>query len=227
MKAIAVFLVLLFVGIMATATSVEVGAATTISWNGGTPIVVQNTLTVAPGTDCTGVVQSMYVSELKSSYLVCRYGDERLKIGYVSRNGSPQGVVGFPYSNDLHLLEGVCTGVACRYSADQDMLVTQQPISQYGWGTVVFLHVSQRIKQVHPTNGVTTYVFDGSNPDYIVRNTDGRYIWTGAYNISDNGKWLVVELRDAGLAVINTDTFEARQVLNTGRIYGFGFDPTM
>lgn len=227
MKAIAVLLVLLFVGIMATTASVEVGAATTISWNGGTPIVVQNTLTVAPGTDCNGAVQSMYVSELKSSYLVCRYGDERLKIGYVSRNGSPQGVVGFPYSNDLHLLEGVCTGVACRYSADQDTLVTQQPISQYGWGTVVFLHVSQRIKQVHPTNGVTTYVFDGSNPDYIVRNTDGRYIWTGAYDISDNGKWLVVELRDAGLAVINTDTFEARQIVNTGRIYGFGFDPTM
>lgn len=226
MKASAVFLVLLFVGIMATVTPVDVGA-TTISWNGGTPIVVQNTLTVAPGTDCTGVVQSMYVSELKSSYLVCRYGDERLKIGYVSRNGSPQGVVGFPYSNDVHILEGVCTGVTCRYSADQDMLVTQRPISQYGWGTVVFLHVSQRIKQVHSTSGVTTYVFDGSNPDYSVRNADGRYIWTGAYDISDNGKWLVVELRDAGLAVINTDTFEARQVLNTGRIYGFGFDPTM
>ena len=171
-------------------------------------------------------MQDVVVAELKMSNRVCLYGDERLKIGYFSNGGHVVGVVGFAYSNEVHLLEGVCGGVKCRYSADQDMIVTQQSVSQYGLGIVVYRHVSERINQVRSATGEVQYVFNASQPDYAVKDDTGRYVWTPTYALSENGDWLVVELRDRGLAVIDTRTFEARQVVMSGYTYGYGFDPS-
>lgn len=227
MKAVAVFLVVLFVGVIVSAIPVNVAALGSPTWNGGAAIVTQNSLlSTNASSNCAGYTQDLFISELKTSTRVCVYGDERLKIGYFSRGGPYIGVVGFPYSNEMHVLEGICGGMTCRYSADKDMIVTQQSVSQFGWGVVVYLHVSERIKQTRSSTGDVQYVFDATNPDYAVKNDVGRYIWTPSFAISENGKWVVVELRDMGLALIDTDSFSIRQIITNGYKYGYGMDPT-
>ena len=218
---------MLFAGTMVCITSVNASATVPLLWTNGVSTVSQNTpLSGDSNNGCTGYMQDVMVTELKASNRACLYGDDRLKIGYFSNGGPSVGVVGFAYSNEVHVLEGVCNGVKCRYSVDQDMIVTQQQISQYGMGVVAYRHVSERINQVRSSTGEVRYVFDSSHPDYAVTDDSGRYIWTPTYALSENGDWLAVELRDRGLAVIDTRTFEARQVVMSGNAYGYGFNPS-
>jgi hypothetical protein len=106
------------------------------------------------------------------------------------------------------------------------VLVTQQQVSQFGRGLVVFRHASSRIKQLIVSNSVVRYVFDTSHPDYEMKNDAGRYVWTPTFSISANGRWVVAELYDQGTVTLDLDTLTARQITTDGYLYGRGMDPT-
>lgn len=220
------FLVLFFVGVGVQVTSDKANASEPPSWTNGASTILQSIpLAETPNTACSGYLQERVIVELDTLRSMCLYGDEHLTIGSSTKaNGSRIGVVGLPYGHDMHILEGVCEGLPCQYSSDKDMLVSMEPVGQYGWGIVVFFHASQRIRQV-PAIGGMKYVFDTTQPDYKVKNDVGRYLWTPTFDVSENGKWIVAELRDAGLVLINTDTFTARHIITAGYKYGYGMDP--
>ncbi|HEY8992821.1 MAG TPA: SGNH/GDSL hydrolase family protein [Candidatus Microsaccharimonas sp.] len=225
MKPGLVFLGVLVAVVVASSTTVTVRALGDASWTSAPPTVTQTaTVAGATGNTCAGFLQDMAIAELSSTYKVCANGDDGLKIGYFSSGGPYRGAVAFPYSNGAHLLEGVCGGVICRYSADTDILVTQQSVGQYGVGVVVYKHASDRIHRVQ-SDGVTKYVFDANHPDYAVKNDAGRYLWTPSFGVSENGQWLVLELRDAGIAVVDMNSFSERHIVMNGYRYGYGMDP--
>jgi len=226
MKAIAVFLVVLFSGIMGAFVSDTAQAESGYSWTAGQASVLQRSYQSGSFTNtCMGYQQDLMVSELQMLQKVCVYGDDRLKIGHIGSAGSLRAVVGFPYDTEIHILEGICSGLACRYSADQDMIVSQTPTSAFGWSVVVYKHVSERIKQTRLVGGEIRYSFDSSQPEYVAKDLSGGYLWTPSYAISRNGKWIVMEVQEKGMVVVNTDTFEARQITSSGALYGRGFDP--
>jgi hypothetical protein len=104
------------------------------------------------------------------------------------------------------------------------MLVTQRSTSPSTQGMVLFKHASDRIHRIQ--HGMTTsYVFASEEPDYAVKNDVGRYLGTASFGVSDNGRWLVVEVRDSGLVLIDTDDFSQRHIITTGYKYGYGLDP--
>jgi hypothetical protein len=228
-RAVVSFLVLVFVvgciGILHASPVVAQGGS---SWATGTPTVVQDIeYPVTIPTGCSGIVQSHFVSELDSTKSLCVYGNSQLEIGTFQENYTRMAVVKFPLSNTFHELEGVCRGAPCVYSPHKDMIVTQQPVGRYSLGIVVYLSVSQRIKTISTTPGIVQYVFDTAHPDYEMKNEIGTYIWNPTFAISENGDWIVAELRGAGLALVNTDTFSGRQITTSEYGYGYGMDPSI
>jgi hypothetical protein len=225
-KALAVILVLFLVGLGGLCYSTHAIAARGSLWTNGPAIVAkQSILSVNPNDSCPTYRQQLSIDELDGKQNVCIYGDERLKIGTFSDAGNNEAAVEFPYSNTMHVLRGICSTV-CRYSADSDVLVTQQQASQYVWGLVVYQHASDRIKRVISADSTVSYVFDASHPDYEMKNDAGRYIWTPSFGLSDNGMWVVAELYDTGLAIVDVKTSTARQITTNGYQYGYGINPT-
>jgi hypothetical protein len=224
MRRSAGFLVLVFASVVGFSASVN--ASADALWSHGAPTVLSNTeVTKNLGPYCTGDKQNVVVTGLTATYTACMYGSARLKIGYFGEAGLYRGVVKFSFSDDVHLLDGVCDKVVCNYSADSDILVTLQPIDANTQGLVVYRHASKRIHRL-AFNSDVTYTFDVSHPDYEVKNDAGTPIWAFSFTLSDNGKWLVVELHNSGLALINTDSFVTRQIITSGYQHGYGMDPS-
>ena len=220
-----VFLVLLFLIVICNTTSA--GAAQTPSWLIGAPTVVKNVPSSGGlGGGCAGYTQDRMISELQMKHEVCLFGDDRMGFGYFSNGGPYRAVVQLPLSNELHDLGGACNGTMCRYSADTDMLVMLQRIEQYSWGLVVYDDASHRVTRTQSINGSVQYGFDITNPSFEIKNDVGRYIATPSFALSDNGKWIVAELHNKGIAVINTENFSTRQIATAGHLYGYGMDPS-
>jgi hypothetical protein len=226
MKTRIVFLLVVVCGAVVAFSDAAVHASGGGAWSVATPrIVKRSQLPVDPDNRCPTYKQEVFVTELGSAREACLYGDERLKIGTIYEGNATRAVVGFSYSSTMHILGGICLTV-CRYSADTDTLVTQQLIGQYTWGLVVFSHASERIQRTSVSATTTEYTFDTQNPDYRIKNDTGRFVSTQSFALSNNGKWIVAELRDKGIAVIDTSTFAVRQITAEGYRYGFGMDPS-
>lgn len=226
MKALAVIFVLFFVGLTGLCVSSNALALQGSLWTEGPAVIARSSaLAVSSNGSCPTYKQDIFVAELGAPRNICMYGDERLRIGTYTEGGGDNAVVEFPYSNTMHVLKGIC-GSTCYYAADTDVLVTQQQVSQYGRGLVVFQHASARIKQVISPPSAVSYVFDASNPDYEMKNDAGRYIWTPSFSVSSNGKWVVAELYGSGTVVLDLATLTARQITTEGYLYGRGMDPT-
>ena len=226
MKALAVVLMLLVVGLVTCCFSSRAFASTGSLWSEGAPVIAK-TSPMATGADtaCTTYRQEVLVAEIGETRNACIYGDERLKIGTFFENGRERAAVEFPYSNAMHLLEGMCSDT-CRYSADTDVLATQQQVSQYGRGFVLYRHASDRIKRVVSPTLAVSYVFDASNPDYEMKNDAGRYTYNPSFGFSSNGRWVVAELYESGLAIVDVDTLTTRQITGDGILYGRGMNPS-
>lgn len=226
-KTAAVLFVLVLASVCVCMSPSDVSANSSLGWAEVDPFVVKETpLNAPPDTNCFSYEQRMYITELRSEKDICVYGDERMMIGnFYDDTSVYRGAVRFPYSSDVHLLEGVCVAATCRYSPDTDILVTQYYPNRYGMSVVAYANASKRIVQKRSSSGVISYVFDTSRPDYVVKNTAGEDMLSPSFNISQNGYWLVIELRERGIVVVDMRTFEARQITFGGYGYGYGRDP--
>lgn len=225
MKALAVCLVLFFVGVNLVIDSVDVRADSDAIWGQGMPTILKNVPSVIDlGNGCLTYSQDVYITELHTTKSVCVYGDERLRLGYFYDGNARQAVVQLPFSNEMHILYGICT-VECRYSADTDLLVTTHQTSQYGRGLAIFKHASERVKKEVSPEGAVSYNFDTSSVDYEMKSDTGRYISTPSFAISDNGMWVAAELQGKGTAIVDTRTFTTRHIVSDGYQYGVGMDP--
>jgi len=228
MRFLTVCLVLLFAGITSIVFAQNTYAEQGDLWSDGRAVVLNKTpQTLLLERWCTTFVQDIYVTSYQASKRVCMYGDERLRIGNFNQDGANKALVQFPFSNDVYVLEGICGGVVCLYSPDEDLLVTRQPVSQIGWGLVVYKNVSSRIKRDYLSTPFVHYIFNSTNPDYVMKNDVGIPIVTPSFAISGNGKWIVAEMRDKGIVRLNTGTLETRHVGFNRYLYGFGTDPEL
>jgi hypothetical protein len=219
MKAIAIFLVILFIEMVSIMTPVIARASDAPSWVSQAPLMIRNGIyTSYEPLDCAGNLVVKGISR------ACLFGGEGLKIGYFDNGGPYEGAVQFPYSDEIYSLEGICDGALCRYDAKRDMVVTQYHHTPFGLGTAVYLHASKRIEKIYSSGSAIRYVFDTTHPDYEVKDDTGTYVWTSFFNLSDNGKWLIAELRGIGLVLIDTDTFASHQIMRTEYLYGRSVD---
>ena len=228
MRAIIALLGMIIVCCVVLGNVERAGASEERRWTGSLPVVQHDTPLVASSyANCPMAYQDVAVTGVGDKVRTCMYATGPLRFGVFLNGSSRQAVVGFAYDSGLHVLEGICVEVDCQYSDDQDILVTQQRISQFGWGVKVYAHASERIKRTM-TAGTNdgAYYFDATNPDYEIKNDIGQYVETRSYALSANGEWVIIELPGKGLALLNTKTFATRHITLSGYQYGVGMDPT-
>lgn len=227
MKVLAVsILIVFFVSIRLFLDSTTVSAIT-LSWTNGEPTIVSDMLAPAGiDTSCPTFSEDVYIDELQTTRPSCIYGNAKMRIGTFFDVNQRKAFISKPYTSEVSILQGVCESFSCQYSADQDILVTQQRVGQFAYGIIVFKHVSSRIKMSSDVSGRIRYFLSAENPDYEFRIPDKNYIWSPSYALSNNGEWLAVEIRGQGTALIRTTDFLVRQINSNGYGYDRGYDPT-
>ena len=227
MKVLAVSIsIVFFVSIYAFFDSTAV-SATVLSWTNGEPNVVSDMVaSVGIDTSCPTFSENVYIDELQTARQSCIYGNAKMRLGTFFDVNQRKAFISRPYSTEVYILRGVCEYFSCQYSADQDLLVTQQQVGPFAISLVVFKHVSSRIKMNKDPSGHISYYFSAENPDYEFRIPEKNYIWSPSYALSNNGEWLVAEIRNQGTALIRTSDFLTRHISLTGYSYDRGYDPT-
>ena len=129
---------------------------------------------------------------------------------------------GFRYDETLYELRGVCETGGCQYDATGDRLV------YYSLGERLQLHIkareamSQSLKWRYDTQTSKGYYqAESSVDDWMLRTTGGDAVGVGAYAMSRNGQWVIVELRDRGMARVHLATKQVKRISapNARRIF--------
>lgn len=198
------------------------------SWTNGPPTVAHNDPSDFDRQfACPTYIQDFKVADQSQSQRMCVFGRENsIRIGTLFLdNRVPRAAIAYPHDQEFHLLPGICQdSPGCLYSPDEDLLVMHYYASRYYFSVMVLKHVSQRLHRTSDGTGLHD-TLDVSNPDYLVGTPNGRSLGVGAIALSSNGKWLVVELRNLGVALMNLGTGEIRRIYVPGALYDVGRNP--
>lgn len=74
------------------------------------------------------------------------------------------------------------------------------------------------------TGGETIYRLADDSYEPLIPNNEGMPATTGAVGVSQNGRWMAVEVMNAGLALVNTETQQLHFFSNYKHWYGVGSD---
>ncbi len=199
------------------------------SWSNTPTVASANPIPYAGTGMCYATFQKKVVAGEPLQQDICVTGGESVRYGTYFSHNSLAHVVGFGNESKMYPLGSVCNGYpdSCIYLPATDTLVSKQYlINGIVRSLVVYRNFSKRLA---PQFGgfplVTSYTFDDSNPDYILRGDDG-YQWpVGGFGASENGKWLAVEFRQRGIGLLNIETLEMRRISALALSYGTGADP--
>lgn len=199
-------------------------SAAAFSWTSGEPTVYRSESTVFEDQPyCPTYIQKLRIEGLANEQSVCIFSNNGLKVGSFLEDGRTGRVaIAYPLDNSFHILSGVCEGLAgCLYSADQDSVV-----SRYGKGIRVYGGMKNRIHQSLGLDPLgVSYNFDTSDPLYTALDESGAVLPVGAIALSNNGKWLVMEIENKGIGLVNLETGATKRVIAPGYQYNRGFDP--
>ena len=121
-------------------------------------------------------------------------------------------------------IESICGNwQECLYSSENDLLITKQYGNNWQYQLIFYENFSQKLEfHLLPTPHFTV---NQAQPDRIATAANGEIISVGAVSLSVNGQYVVMELVNSGVALLNTKTWEFRRILALGERYGYGLDP--
>lgn len=134
----------------------------------------------------------------------------------------------------LYGIDGFSNSV--QYSPLTDTLFTTRYMQNgFAKSLYIYRNFSSRIhEQYAGTIPIKSYIFDYSNPDYVLSNSPELYnkpngypLSVGEFKVSHNGKWVAVEIRNSWIGLFNTETLQIKRVTNGAGVYGRGMDPTV
>jgi hypothetical protein len=203
--------------------------AETWSWVTSKPIVAAlNTVKDIAPTSCYDPYQLKKIAGESDPQKVCVTSDSDIKFGTYHAGGFIS-VIGFAYDDKMYKLNGLCDWYdSCLYLPNSDMLVTKGGDLIHR-SLVIYKNFLSRLTQTtNPSNLATEYNFDASNPDYTFQSASG-YVWPiGGLGVSENGRWLAIELRSRGVGLFDIETMQMKRIspIMTPH-YGTGADPEL
>lgn len=120
-----------------------------------------------------------------------------------------------------------CTAGSCFYDPALDVIVTKQRSVGQTYSIVIYRHAQQRLQKGVTVTNTVGYSFDLTEPDYVTWDSNGQSIAVNAMALSNNGRWLGVELVNNGFAIMDMATFAMTKVDNTQFSYGYGMNPSI
>ncbi|NTW61720.1 hypothetical protein HGB24_03505 [Candidatus Saccharibacteria bacterium] len=202
------------------------------SWIDKAPVVYSSTLTsgIDPGL-CSGSYQMKEISGYGDLKHTCMTNGDFMSFGIYDDGSVFKAAIGFGFDSKMYKFDmPMCRSLSdCLYLPETDTLVTKQAlVNPYVKSMVIYKNVSQRLIRHVNVNIISglSYEIDTTKPDYILQSSSG-YAWPiGGFGASDNGRWLAVELRGKGLALLDIDTLEMQIISKISLGYGVGLDPS-
>jgi len=205
---------------------------TSFLWSNAKPITYSSKIT--PYTErnyCPGFFQTKDVVGEISPVKVCITHGEKVTYGYYYVGNAYKSVISFSLDEKMYRLNSICYRYdGCFYTPESDTLVTKQyiPNGSGNKALIVYKNFTKRLHQIINSSNLTIeYNFDSTNPDYTLQ-TDSNFEWPiGGLNISNNGKWLAVEIMQRGIGLLNIETLQMKRVSTIDFRYGFGLNPSV
>lgn len=180
---------------------------------GGWEVAVSEPASFNTSAFCPTSRQIVRVQGYAAKQELCMFGGQSLQFGTFFADGSaPRVAVMFPFDSMFRVVEGLCEGSAgCIYSPQRDVVV-----SKSSGGVVVFDRVTSRL---HFSLETLTYAFDTAGPLYVFQES------IGAISLSKNGEWMVIEVKNKGIDLVDINAHDKKRIMAPGVLYGFGRDP--
>ena len=163
---------------------------------------------------CPGNFGTIAVSG-EGSIQACIMGQTTKVASYYPTQGGVGYAISFPFESTFYRLD-VCQGIwGCVYADENDTLA--------GVTGVYKQFVANLSKSVQA--GVIHYSPTEASPIFSVGQFAGRSFSPETVATSQNGKWVLAELKSYGFLRINVQTSEVRRIIAPGNDYGYGRDP--
>ena len=156
----------------------------------------------------------------------CMHGAQHDSATYRT-NGLQYLAIREPFIGKYLAIRGVCEGsLSCEYHRSSDVLVESRYVGGFMITVQVYQQASERLSW-HPSLSTAfgEYRFDASSPDYVLSDVLGNPVGSGSIAVSRNGAWLVAELRNKGIALVDLVDLTARRIVPAEYQYGRGMDP--
>lgn len=201
------------------------------SWIGDSqPEVTYSAKASNPPAPCTTTEKT--IIGFNDTRNVCIQSSGSFKFATFNYTGSIyKGAVSFGADRNMYMIsDGMCGGYYndCQYIPDKDIMISRYYYldSNFKTGFALFKNFSKKLVQTkNPLGQVTGYTFPLSTaqPDFILKkDTEVK-----SYQVSDDGDWIVAEIRDRGIIRINTDDFTVKKFTNQYHQYNVGINPGM
>lgn len=178
-----------------------------------------------PLEQCAGPTEAMPVSDGGTMTKLC-IGRRTPSITLGGVTGGASGYIRFANDSTAYPLAN-CPAVSCLYDPALDVVVTKQRSVGQTYSIVIYRHAQQRLQRGVTATNAVGYSFDLTEPDYVTWDINGQSIPTVAMALSNNGRWLGVELMNNGFAIMDMATFAMTKVDNTQFSYGYGMNPSI
>ena len=163
---------------------------------------------------CPGSFSMIAVSG-EGSINACIMGDSVRVASYASAQGGAMYAISFPNENIFYRLD-LCTGVwGCVYASENDTMVGFEGIYKNLVNNLTKTTVA----------GVIHYQLIEHQPSYVINKINSTSYQAQSMAISNNGKWVLYELKYYGFILVDVQKLEARRVVAPGVNYGLGNDP--
>jgi lysophospholipase L1-like esterase len=180
----------------------------------GGPIYTTSDVKVLDPMPCPGTFSMISVSG-EGSINACIMGESVRVASYASAQGGTMYAISFPNENIFYHLD-LCTGIwGCVYSSENDTMV--------GFEGIYKNLVSKLTKTT--VAGVVHYQLIDQQPSFVINKINNTSFQAQSLAISNNGKWVVYELKYYGFILVDVQKLEARRVVAPGVNYGLGNDP--
>lgn len=201
-----------------------------ISWTKSTP-----TLGSSLPTSNNEVYGSMYcpvdhsdvrIDGLSKPVRACMVHGDDMSFATYSRFGV---AVSFRDDKLMYPLHISCKPNTCAYLPQTDTLImTRHKVNNILYALIVYKNFSNRLERhVNPSNLSVSYYFDYQNPSYELKGSNDKYWSVVNFAGSDNGRFLAIELRERGVALLDIDNLTTKYITGRAFMYWRGVDPNI
>ena len=163
---------------------------------------------------CPGIYTTISVNG-EGSIKACVMGEGAKVASYFSAQGGVAYAVSFSFDTNYYRLD-ICSGLwGCVYANQSDTLAG--PVGVYSHFVA---HLRKNIQ-----NGVIHYTPNEDASIVAINHYQGRIFQPQTTAISENGKWVLFELRNYGIFRLEVESSEIRRIIAPGFSYGVGNDP--
>jgi len=178
------------------------------------PDFIDSDVKVYHSNPCPGNFGTINVSG-EGSAQACIMGQGTRVASYFAAQGGIGYAISFPFESNFYRLD-VCQEVwGCVFGEPNDTFVGVMGI---------YKNFTANLRK-SVQSGVVHYSPKENSSIFSVSQFGDRVFTPQSVAVSQNGKWVLVELRTYGFLRINVETSEVRRIIAPGPVYGYGYDP--